>query len=429
MATHFLFPPGMPHRFLESISKRFSLSSASMIEGGNYHNLSDFAGLPNDDPSLVYPSFRGLDYQADKKKTSLFLEILKNDMLVHTPYYDYTCILRFFNEGAIMEEVEEIFVTLYRVAHDSEIAHALITAARNGKKVTVFVEVKARFDEQNNIFWAKKMKSAGINIIYSIPQLKVHAKVALIVLRKNRKKVSLGLLVTGNLNESTARFYTDHILLTANKNLLAELESLFYFLKKHKNPKSENEIIFRHLLIARFNLQKHFLALIENEIINARNGLPSAITIKLNNLEEKVMISKLYEASRAGVKMNLLVRSICRLKPGIKGMSENIMVRRIVGRFLEHGRAFIFCNNNKDLIYLGSSDWMTRNIYQRIEVCFPVYDPSLQKEIKDIIAIEMNDNVSAVEVDKDAKNISLAVSGKGIESQKEIFKYLKEKNE
>lgn len=183
MATHFLFPPGMPHRFLESISKSFSLSSASMIEGGNYHNLSDFAGLPNDDPSLVYPSFRGLDYQADKKKTSLFQEILKNDMLVHTPYYDYTCILRFFNEGAIMEEGEEIFVTLYRVAHDSEIAHALITAARNGKKVTVFVEVKARFDEQNNIFWAKKMKSAGINIIYSIPQLKVHAKVALIVLR------------------------------------------------------------------------------------------------------------------------------------------------------------------------------------------------------------------------------------------------------
>ena len=385
--------------------------------------------MPNDDPSLVYPSFRGLDYQADKKKTSLFLEILKNDMLVHTPYYDYTCILRFFNEGAIMEEVEEIFVTLYRVAHDSEIAHALITAARNGKKVTVFVEVKARFDEQNNIFWAKKMKSAGINIIYSIPQLKVHAKVALIVLRKNRKKVSLGLLATGNLNESAALFYTDHILLTANKNLLAELESLFYFLKEHKNPKSENEIIFRHLLIARFNLQKHFLALIENEIINARNGLPSAITIKLNNLEEKVMISKLYEASRAGVKMNLLVRSICRLKPGIKGMSENITVRSIVGRFLEHGRVFIFCNNNKDLIYLRSSDWMNRNIYQRIEVCFPVYDPSLLKEIKGIIAIEMNDNVSAVEVDKDAKNISLAVGDKEIESQKEIFKYLKEKNE
>jgi polyphosphate kinase len=428
MATRFLYSPGMPHRILESITKRCSLSSASMIEGGNYHNLSDFANLPHIDPSLLYPDFRGLDHSIDPDGSTLFHEILKKDILIHTPYHNYNCILRFFNEGAIMQEVEEIFVTLYRIAHDSKIAHALISSALNGKKVTVFVEVKARFDEQNNIMWAKKMKAAGIHIIYSIPLLKVHAKVGLIKMRKNGKKVSLGLLATGNFNEITAGFYTDHILLTANKNMLAELESLFRFLKNHKKPRNENEIIFHHLLIARFNLQKHFLALVENEIANARKGLPAGIIIKLNNLEEEVMISKLYEASCAGVKINLLVRSICRLRPGIKGMSENITVRRIVGRFLEHGRVFIFCNNNRDLVYLGSSDWMNRNLYQRIEVCFPVYDHSLQQEIKDIISIQLDDTVSAVAVDKDAKNISLTIKGKEIESQKEIFKYLENKN-
>ncbi|MBL7698996.1 MAG: polyphosphate kinase 1 [Chitinophagaceae bacterium] len=419
-ATRFLFPPGMPETLVDKLVDTFSLSDASMMRGGNYHNLKDFMALPVQNPSLFYPYVPPLEYSFKQESSSLFNEISYKDILLHTPYYSYNMVLRFFNEASFDEDVEEIYTTLYRVANDSKIVNALISAAHNGKKVTVFVELKARFDEANNIKWGKRMKAAGIKVIYSIPHLKVHAKIALVKRKKKDESSWFGLLATGNMNENTARFYTDHILLTANDQLLLELERLFQYLGHPKKHEIESKIKFNYLLVSQFNLQKKFLDLIDAEIVNVRKGLPAGITIKLNNLEEKTLIAKLYEASCAGVKISLIVRSVCCLVPGVPGMSENITVKRIVDRYLEHGRVFIFHNQGDEIIFLGSADWMNRNIYSRIEVCFPLFESSLKEEIKQIISIQLRDNVSAVTLDEQLENQFIRDDGEKIRSQQAI---------
>lgn len=394
LATRLLYEPGIPTRTLDILIRQLNLEKASVVEGGHYHNLRDLNSFPVRDPYLSYlpwPSLR----PGHSSQDSLMEHITQKDILLHTPYESYNAVLRFFNEASIDPSVEEIYLTMYRVAKDSRIVHALISAARNGKKVTVFVELKARFDEANNLRWARKMREAGVKIIYSIPGLKVHAKVALVKKRVGSRIHYTGLLATGNLNENTARFYTDHVLLTGHHELMRELELLFLFLAKRKDPGKSEKITFRHLLVAQFNLLERFGELIDREIAHARNGSPASIIIKLNNLEEQVLISKLYEASRAGVKVQLIVRSICCCDPGVPGMSENITVHRIVDRYLEHGRVFIFHNNGQEEIFLGSADWMNRNIYRRIEVCFPLYDASLQSEVRDIIRLQLQDTDTA----------------------------------
>ncbi len=422
-ATRFLHEPGIPLRTLYWLTTALQVSKAQIVAGGKYHNLKDLSGIPVNDPRLNYPRWPvlSLNFTSDQ---SLFDAIQQKDRIVHTPYQSYNMILRFFNEAAIDPTVEEVYVTMYRVASDSKIANALITAARNGKKVVVFVELKARFDEANNIRWARLMKDAGIRIIYSIPNLKVHAKVALVKRRRQERMVYLGLLSTGNLNESTAKFYTDHILLTAHRDILLELEMLFIFLGQKRKPVHPGEIIFRHLLVAQFNLQSGFFELIDKEISYANQGLPAAVTIKLNNLEEKKMIDKLYEASQAGVKVNLIVRSICCLQPGQPGISENIKLTRIVDRYLEHGRIFVFHNNGDERLFLGSADWMSRNIYGRVEVCFPIYDPEIRKELKAMIDLQLSDNVQAVSLNATLGNVPVTNDGPPVRSQEQIYQLL-----
>lgn len=266
-ATRFLYEPGIPLRHLQSIVHTFNLKKASVVEGGRYHNLKDLASLPVNNASLAYPSWAPAQNNYSGNAT-LFENIETKDIIVHAPYQSYDTILRFFNEAAIDATVEEVYTTMYRVAGDSRIAQALISAARNGKQVSVLVELKARFDEANNIRWAKKMKAAGVKIIHSTNALKVHAKIAL-VKRKHVLLPYLGLMATGNLNESTARFYTDHILLSAHQPMLAEMQSLFVFLRKRKKPDQTDTIPFEHLLVAQFNLQSKFIALIDREIDNA----------------------------------------------------------------------------------------------------------------------------------------------------------------
>jgi len=426
LATRFLHQPGIPANVFELLKKLFNLKKANRIEGGRYHNLKDFMAFPVSLPKLSNQNWPKI-CNTDRIDGSLTEAIYKNDIIIHTPYQSYDSVLRFFNEAAIDAEVREIYVTLYRVASDSKIVNALISAAKNGKKVTVLVELKARFDEANNIKWAKKMKDAGVDIIYSVTALKVHAKVALVKRRIGNRMRYAGLFATGNFNESTAAFYTDHILMTANKEMLREVELLFIFLAKRVKPSSPDQIKFHHLLVAQFNLQQVFLNLIDREIEHARQGKPSGITIKMNNLEEKVLINKLYEASSAGVKIDMIVRSICRLIPGVAGMSENIKVTRIVDRYLEHGRVFIFNNLGKYDVYLGSADWMNRNIYRRIEVCFPVYDEQIKKEIMDIIEIQKQDNVQAVCIAKNMDNIPVQADQKLVSSQYAIYEFLKNK--
>jgi len=427
LATRFLHQPGIPVNVLELLKKIFNLRKRSLVEGGQYHNLKDFMGFPVNNPKLSNTTWSKI-CNTDVIEGTLTQAINKGDIIVHTPYQSYDSVLRFFNEAALDEHTVEIYITLYRVASDSKIVNALISAAKNGKKVTVLVELKARFDEANNIKWAKKMKAVGIDIIYSVSALKVHAKVALVKRKIEGRMKYTGLLSTGNFNESTAAFYTDHILMTANKDLLREIELLFIFLAKREKPTRPDLIKFEHLLVAQFNLQEKFLNLIDREINYARAGEQAEITIKMNNLEEKVLINKLYEASTAGVKINMIVRSICRLIPGVPGMSENITVTRIVDRYLEHGRIFIFGNNGQTEVYLGSADWMNRNIYRRIEVCFPIYDQHIKDELINLVKIQKEDNTQAVIIDEQMNNVPVNNSHKPVESQLEIYNFLKNKS-
>ncbi|PST83011.1 polyphosphate kinase 1 [Pedobacter yulinensis] len=421
-ATRLLYQPGLALRHLYAMISALGLETAMLVEGGRYHNLKDLADLPLPAQVPAYAPWSALKNVDIGSSGSLFDQISAKDLFLHTPYQDYRPVLRFFNEAATDPGVEEIWVTLYRVATQSKIARSLVTAARNGKQVIVLVELKARFDEANNIKWAKTMKAAGVTILYSRFDQKVHAKIALIKRVDSDGPGYLGLLATGNLNETTARFYTDHVLLTADQQLLAELRQLFLLLKTKDRLAPQPH--FGHLLVAGFNLQQRFLDLISAEINEARAGRPALIMLKMNNLEEKVLISKLYEASCAGVEVRLIVRSICCLIPGVPGMSENIKVRRIVGRYLEHGRIFIFGNAARGQIFLGSADWMNRNIYNRIEVCFPLRDPLLQQEMREMMRLYLADDVQAVDLNSKLENEVPLRSNEPLDAQAAIYSFL-----
>ncbi|MFI5211829.1 MAG: phospholipase D-like domain-containing protein, partial [Ignavibacteria bacterium] len=313
--------------------------------------------------------------------------------------------------------------TQYRVAKDSKIVNSLIKAAHRGKEVTAFVEVKARFDEEINIRSAEQMQKAGIKVLYSLPGLKVHAKIAMITRMESGKLKNYAYLSTGNFNEKTARTYSDYGLFTIDKELTYEVERVFEYLEGLKTG-----YIFKHLLVAQFGMRQGFQGLIENEIENAKMGKPAAITIKLNSLEDERIIKKLYEASSVGVKVNMIVRGICCLIPGIKDMSENISGISIVDRFLEHDRVYIFHNDGNEKIYLSSADWMKRNLSRRIEVAFPIYGKDLKKLVKDIINIKLSDNVKARIIDEKQTNEYRNPEEADLHrSQYEIYDYFKKK--
>lgn len=425
LATRLLHEPGIEEGHLQLLITALKLQNAMVIRGGCYHNLKDLMAFPVKDAAMSYEKWPAIAVKPGDGVLSLFDLVEKKDIMLHPPYQSYDLVLRFFNEAAVDPAVTEIYVTLYRIASDSRIGNALVSAAKNGKKVSVLVELKARFDEANNIRWAKKMSKAGVKIIYSATTLKVHAKIALVKRKKDKRITYTGLLATGNMNESTARFYTDHILFTAHPGILREMELLFIFLGHRKKAGNPGLITFDQLLVAQFNLQQRFLEMIDREMENAREGKPAIITIKMNNLEEKVLINKLYEASQAGVQVRLIVRSICCLRPGVPELSENITVTRIVDRYLEHGRIFVFHNNGSTELYMGSADWMNRNVYRRIEVVFPVYDKGIKKQVLELLQLQLQDNGQAVAIDQHLNNIPLPrEEGKAFCSQKEIYQFL-----
>ncbi len=434
-ATRLLYDNAMPAEVKDFVQKYFILRKEEMVEGGRYHNLKDLGGLPNPvKGKLTYSNWSPVLHPEFDTHHSIFQSIAEKEKMLHLPYHSYNYILRFFNEAAIDPGVKEIYVTLYRVAADSHIVNALISAAKNGKKVTVFVELKARFDEANNLKWSKKMKAAGIKIINSIPGLKVHAKVALVKRWENLPDRQAGkqwknysFMATGNFNESTGRFYTDHVLFTTQPEFADELEQLFVYLQSRTQPVLYGKISFKHLLVSQFNMIKRFNKLIDREIKNASKGKPARIIIKLNNLQERAMIEKLYEASRAGVQVDLLVRSICSLAPGVPGQSENIKVTRIVDRYLEHARVFVFYNNGEPEYYMGSADWMNRNLHSRIEVVFPIYEKTLQAEIEHILQLQLQDNRKAVLLSNNLENERVNAAGTPLAAQQAIYDFVKGK--
>ncbi|MGZ8516234.1 MAG: polyphosphate kinase 1 [Chitinophagaceae bacterium] len=425
--TRFLYEKGMPLSVQKFLAGSLGLKQEELYEGGRYHNLSDLSSFPVSRKNLEYPSLQqlkpvGLEYCGD-----IFRQIEERDLLLHFPYESYNPVLSFFNQAAIDPDVQSISVTLYRVASESHIVNALISAAKNRKEVRVFVELKARFDEANNIKWSKEMVMAGVKIIYSIPLIKVHSKIALIIKKVNKGVKGYAFVGTGNFNETTARFYTDHALFTAREEVIKDLQHLFTILEKEKRPQKNAVNEFQHLLVSQYNLVPAFEEEIMAQIRKAKKGQDALIRIKLNNLEDVYMIDLLYKAGKAGVKVHLLVRSICCIAPAKEGLSENIEVKRIVGQFLEHSRIFIFGSGGDSTIYMGSADWMTRNLQHRIEVCIPVTDSVLKTDLTNYFDIQWNDTVKSVSLDAELNQLrSNNLSDPDQETpQQKIYGYLK----
>lgn len=425
--VRFLYDGSIDKDLLNPFTRLFNVLPDELQAGGRYHSLSALLKLPLPvGPDRVSPSMSPLLRPELDQQESMLAAINLRDRILHFPYQSYEYVLRLFNEAAIDPLVYQIDVTLYRIAADSLIANALISAAHNGKRVSVFVEVKARFDEANNLQWAEQLKAAGVRIFYSLPGIKVHAKMALIKRRPQTatdKPTQYAYLATGNFNEVTAEIYADHGLMTSHKPLVREVKKVFAYLEKQKLIGK-----LRHLLVSPFTLQDRYLDFIDREISFSKQGRTARITLKLNGLEESLLIDKLYEASRAGVVIDLLIRGICCLVPGVPGMSETIRVIRLVDRFLEHARVAIFHNDGQEDIYLASADWMTRNIYHRVEVGFPIYDPEVRTEIRQLIAFQLADNTKACLIDQQGNNQpirNLAVSP--VRAQYASYDWLKQR--
>lgn len=421
--NRFQYDRSMPQKLLDYLTASFHIDKDIMVMGGNRHNFRDFFSFPNP----VYPKLEiqslppvPIPALANQKKPIASL-ISKKDFLLNVPYQPFEHYLRFLREASTDPTVKEIKATQYRVSDHSVVVNSLIAAAENGKKVTVFVELKARFDEEANLKWAYEMTKAGIRIIYSIPKLKVHAKIAMVIRKKGTKYGDQAYLGTGNFNEKTARLYGDHGIFTSNPEVVSEVKELYKHLENQKiRPK------FKHILVPGFNMVPSFINMINKEISNVRKGKIGYILLKMNGLQDKEMVDSLYRASEAGVKVDLIVRGVCTLKTGMP-YSKNIRVIRIVDRYLEHARVFVFLNNGDHKIYLGSADWMKRNLRSRVECTFPVYDPDLKKEIIDILNIQLSDNVKACEIDEHLKNQRIITKGPDIRAQISIYEYFKNK--
>jgi polyphosphate kinase len=429
LPSRLLYEKGMPLALQKLMSQSFLLTDKQMFEGGRYHNLSDLDQLPIKRSDLLFKPIVPVKHAQLCDYGDMFEQITKGDILLHFPYQSYNPVLSFFNQAAIDPNVKAIYATLYRVASESHIANALISAAKNKKEVTVFVELKARFDEANNIRWSKAMKNAGVKIVYSIPGIKVHSKIALIKTKK-AGDLDYAFIGTGNFNENTARFYTDHALLTSNKKLTRDLDLLFNILEKGKMLEKNNDAKFDKLFVAHSNMVEAFEKEIGNQIKRSKKGLPATIKLKVNNLEDISMIDWLYRASQAGVKVDLLVRSTCCLVPRKAGLSDNIRVKRIVDRYLEHSRIFIFGSGEDRKVYIGSADWMTRNLYKRVEVVVPILNGAIANELEDYFDIQWNDNVKGRELDE-ALNEIIGNNdiGDDMSSQNKIYQYLQQKTE
>lgn len=390
--VRFVYDADITPDLLDVFRSRMKLqNSDSLIPAGRYHNFKDFIGFPTLGLThLRYEPLKQLSHPDFEQYRSAFDAIKAGDILVHYPYQTFGHLLDLLREAAIDPDVKRINMTLYRAAKSSHVVNALVNAARNGKAVTVVVELQARFDEEANIQWARELADAGINVIYGVPSLKVHAKLVLIERSEGKKRQLYAHVSTGNFNEVTARSYCDDALFTSDKRITTEVQMLFAFFEKNYLLKNA-----KHLIVSPTRTRSRMLKLIEFEISSAEEGRPCGITLKVNSLVDEQIIEALYRASNAGVRVDLIVRGMCTLIPGVPGMSENIRVASIIDRFLEHSRIFRFEHGGEPLYFISSADMMTRNLDQRIEVTCPIYDPRLQKELQDILDLQSADNVKA----------------------------------
>ncbi len=424
LPSRFLFQQGMPRNLQMFLSAAFNIASDDMFAGGRYHNLKDLAHFPDFNKPLHYPIRKPLASAHVMNSGDIFNILLLDDILLHLPYQSYNPVLSFFNQAAIDINVTDIYITLYRVAEESHIINALISAAKNGKNVVAFIELKARFDEANNIRWSRTMKEAGVKLIYSPAMIKVHSKIALVRKKKGGAKQSFAVISTGNFNETTAQFYTDHVLMTTDKPIIKELRVLFKYLQHGHHLKKDNDIQFHSLLVSRFNMNEALKKLIDKEIAKAKCGEEALIRIKVNNLEEPGLINHLYEASNAGVTINLIVRSICCLVPGVEGQSANIVAKRIVDRYLEHSRILIFGTKENAEVMIGSADLMTRNLYYRIEADVKIKNENCKKELIKYFTKQWDDNDKAVVLLQGMEQEKINNNPEKINAQQSIYNFL-----
>ena len=422
--VRFVYDKSIDAETLQFLLQKMGIDTTdSIIPGGRYHNRRDYMKFPslgrND---LLYKKIEPLPIKGLSLQGSLFDKIAKKDYLLYAPYQSFSYVVKFLREAALDPNVKSIQITIYRLAQISHIASSLINAVKNGKKVTVQIELQARFDEEANIEYAEQMQSEGVRLIFGVSGLKVHCKACVIERLENGKIKRYAFVSTGNFNESTARIYTDYTLFTSNQKIGKEINKVFDFFEVNYKIKKYN-----HLIVSPHYTRNAMYQLIDTEIKNKKKGKPSGIRLKMNSLSDFKMIDKLYQASRAGVKIKLIIRGICCLMPGIKGMSENIEVISIVDKFLEHPRLFIFENGGETKIYISSADFMVRNLDNRVEISCPIYDEEIKNELIDTFEISWKDNVKARVISGKALNRYRKNNEEPFRSQFKLYEYYQQK--
>lgn len=418
-----IYDAEMPRELLKRVMDKLNLDKLdTVLSGGRYHNHKDLMRFPDcGRKDLKYPVWTPIVKKEMTGDVSMLGLIRGKDRSIHVPYHSFDAYIRVLQEAALNKDVKSIKTTLYRLAKDSKVVKALINAANNGKKVTVVIELLARFDEASNIDWSKKMQDAGIHVIFGVEGLKVHSKITYIGMRTGS---DIACISTGNFHEGNACMYTDFMLMTAARNIVSDVRSVFEFIEKPYSP-----IRFKELLVSPNEMKRKFIRLINNEIKNRQAGKPAYIMVKINHITDPVMVRKLYEASSNGVRMDLLVRGNCSLITGIPGVSDTIRINGIIDRYLEHSRIFIFANGGDEKVFIGSADWMPRNLDNRVEVVTPVYDPEIKADLRRVVEYGLKDTMQGRVVDGTGENRSWETEDRRpFRSQEELYRYYLNEN-
>lgn len=427
-ATRFVYDRHIDPNLLNFLTNRLNLSKKdNLIPGGRIHNFKDFIAFPSSVFHDLQPRKRPFVHPLLEQPVRIMDVIAKQDVMLHLPYHSFDSVIDLLREAAIDPYVQSIKITCYRLSKDSKIVNALINAVRNGKQVTVVLELRARFDEEANMVWKKQLEEEGVKVLLGLPNMKVHAKICVIKKREFNRIKQYGFVSTGNLNENTAQYYGDHCLLTTDRNILADVNRVFDYIE---NPKKEALLkSCKTLPIAPMNMRKVFLDLINKEIRAAKKKKPAGIVLKMNSLVDATLIGKLYEAAQAGVTINLVIRGICCAYTNQKNLKDNLHGISIIDDYLEHARVFIFNNEGKPKVFISSADWMVRNLDHRVEVACPVYDKTIQKELEDILNIQLHENVKGRILDNEQQNVYVQRSAKEkiVRSQVAIYEYLRNK--
>ncbi|MCD7923438.1 MAG: RNA degradosome polyphosphate kinase [Bacteroides sp.] len=418
-----IYDAGMPKDLLKRVMNKLNLDKQdTVLGGGKCHNHKDLMRFPDcGRKDLKYPAWTPILKKELAEDVSILELIRRKDRFIHVPYHSFDSYIKVLQEAAIHKDVKCIKTTLYRLAKDSKVVKALINAARNGKKVTVVIELLARFDEASNIDWSKKMQDAGIHVIFGVEGLKVHSKITHISMKSG---ADIACISTGNFHEGNARMYTDYMLMTASKNVVHDVSQVFDFIERPYSP-----IRFKELLVSPNEMKQKFVRLINEEIKNKQAGKPAYIMVKINHITDPVMVKKLYEVSSHGIRIDLLVRGNCSLVTGIPGMSDTIRINGIIDRYLEHSRIFIFANGGDEKMFIGSADWMPRNLDNRVEVIAPVYDPEIKADLKRVVEYGLKDTLQGRVVDGTGENRPWTTeSNEPFRSQEELYNYYVNEN-